>query len=359
VTLHLDLSSFIRARIEKEGPITIREFLTQLTKLQNEHLSYEQTPVDYSILEEIISDWCINFWEENGKPKNLKIILFSPKKLELIAKLFDQLSNKAFAKSIHIYIVEPNSYFTKFQQDNLKSYLNNITWVDGFEKIQIDSVSIIIANKFFSSLPIDQYTRKKGEWLTNVVDLSPGKQHFCITHASLLNDNLQEYLNSKYPNIHEGGIVELHDEAAKLLKKIIDDIKKSGGCILLLDYGYLEHTKRNFLSTLQATNNRRWTPIFHRLGRNFVSAHLNFSNIKNIIELQGAQAHGPIPQGSFLTNMNISEKRERLERDLPPHKHSNLMKEYEKLTSPKQWGDLFKAMSIYTEQIKIAGFTEV
>jgi len=358
--LNIDVSSLIRSKIDNEGPITIREFLNHVLKVQNEHYSVissvkRNKPVEAFIFREILADWCINFWEANKKPKNLKVIIFSPKNGDLIATILTQ-KNAEFVASISIYIVEPNSYFEKLQKQSLKNHSNKIAWVDDFEKIPNDAPSITIAKKFFSSLPIDQYTRKKGEWLVNVVDLGPSRLHFCISHVNKLNDNISQYLDSRYSHIQDGGIIELHDEATMLLKKILYPINKFGGCVLLVDYGYIEHKERPFISTLQAINNKRWSPIFSRLGRNFLSAHLNFSNIKEIIELSGLQVHGPIAQKDFLSNMKIEEKKAENLRMLPEYKHGDILAEHENLTSPDRLGDLFKVMSICNKSSSVAGF---
>ena len=206
--LNVDLSSFIRLKIETEGPIPLKEFLTYVSKVQNEHISpqylneylknYTANNTSY-IFEKIIAEWCLKFWETHNKPTKLKIIIFSPKTGSLIPKILKHFYNTKIKESIKIYIVESNPYLTKYQKQNLKNYSNKITWVTKFEKIPINSFSITIADKFFSSLPIDQYTRKKGEWVLNTIDLSRDGQHFCISNLNILNKNMIAFLNQKYP----------------------------------------------------------------------------------------------------------------------------------------------------------------
>lgn len=362
--LNVDLAGLVRSKIESEGPIAIKDFLTYVLKVQNEHFSPQAMTKEVlsgnmyrmeSVLGSVIVDWCINLWEAHNKPKALNIIEFCPRGGILVLKTLEQIQNKVLSDAVHIYIVEPNLYFKTIQKQNLRKYLNKITWVESFEKIAIEDFSIIIANEFFSSLPIDQYTRRKGEWLVNMVDLTQDFQHFCITHTEI-NDNMNQYLESKYAHVPEGGIIELHDEASILLKNIVESTKKFGGGSLLIDLGYIDHNKRDFLSTLQAGDNRCFSPIFYDLGNSLLSSQLNFSNLKKGIELYGGQVHGPITQSDFLSNMNIEQKRLNLLERLPSHKHSDVMTEYERLTCPKQFGNLFKTMSVCELLDEVAGF---
>ena len=156
--------------------------------------------------------------------------------------------------------------------------------------------------------------------------------------------------------MQEGRIVELHDETSVLLKKIVEDIKKFGGGILLIDQGYFNSNKRGFTSTLQAASKKRWTPIFYKLGNSFLSAQLNFFKLRESIELYGGQVHGPITQKDFLHNMQIDKKKEKLFEQLPKHKHQHLLNEYERLTSEKQLGHLFKVMAVCNPSNDLAGF---
>jgi SAM-dependent MidA family methyltransferase len=358
--MNVELASLIRAKIESEGPITIKEFLNHVLKVQNEHFAPE--PVirkgSYrpSMFRKIVSDWCLNFWETNDKPSNLKIIVFAPKNGAVVSEILEHKGDKGFIESIHIYIVEQNAYFTGVQKQNLRNLSTKITWLDDFERVPISAPSITIANKFLSSLPIDQYTRKKGEWLENVVDLSFNKQHFCITHLNKLNEEMIQYLDAKYPHVQEGGIVELQDAASILLKKILGVIKQFGGSLLLIDYGYIDHINRDFISTLQATYNMALSHIFHNLGNNFLGSQLNLSHIMETSELQGGRVHGPISQREFLLNMKIEDKKEQLLAQAPEHQHPELLTEFERLTSPEQLGHLFKTMSICNLSNAIAGF---
>ena len=185
------------------------------------------------------------------------------------------------------------------------------------------------------------------------------KQYFCITHLKKLNNNISQYLDSKYPQVQEGGIIELHDETSVLLKKIVEDIKKFGGGILLIDQGYFNSNKRGFTSTLQAASKKRWTPIFYKLGNSFLSAQLNFFKLRESIELYGGQVHGPITQKDFLRNMQIDKKKEKLLEQLPKHKHQYLLNEYERLTCEKQLGHLFKVMAICNFSNDLVGFTSL
>jgi len=364
--LTVDLSSLIRARIEDKGSITIKEFLRYISEIQNEHFvpkpSIKKKSTVHSMYNrrsmfgETIADWCINFWKANNKPKKLNIIVFCPRSGVLISKILEQKKEPAFKKAINIHIVEPSSYFTKIQKQNLGNYSSKIKWFDSFEKIPTGMPSIVLANKFFSSLPIEQYTRKRGDWLVNMVSLTPNRQYFCITHLKKLNNNMSQYLDAKYPQVQEGGIIELHDTTSILLKKIVRRIKKFGGIILLLDQGYFDNNKRGFTSTLQATNKKRWAPIFHNIGKSFLSSQLNFSNIKDSIELYGGQVHGPITQRDFLFNMQIDQKKKALLEQLSQYKHTALINEYERLTSPKKLGYLFKVMAICNNFTNVTGF---
>ena len=71
--------------------------------------------------------------------------------------------------------------------------------------------------------------------------------------------------------------IEFPKFGLKELKKIIKIISLNQGCLLLVDYGYLEPKNKN---TLQSVIKHKKNNLLNNLGKADVTSHVNFTLLK-------------------------------------------------------------------------------
>lgn len=361
MTLTKDIGTLVRQDIASNGPMPISKFMSYALSAHKDSYYKIQNPVgkigDFitapeisQLFGEIIGMWCVNYWYLINKPKKIKLIELGPGKGTLISDLLRVTKHIiGFHDAVEICLVEINHTLITEQKKNIIH--NNIRWFDSYDDIPQDCVSIIIANEFFDALPIEQYVKRDDKWHINMVNIHHELEQLCITKHPI-EDNVREFLATKYKHVYEGGIIEIHDAGSIMIKKISQNIQKTGGIMLIIDYGYTEHHSRTFISTLQSIKSHKFNPIFENIGSSDLTAHVNFSTLLETAEIYGAKTYGTISQRNFLKNMQIDSRKDILLANASVEQKKNILSGYDRLTNNKKMGDLFKVIAISDLEIK-------
>lgn len=355
MSIFLDLTATVKKAIEEDGPISIFDFMKYA--LQTSELGYYtgDTPIignkgDFitapeisQLFGEIIGLWCLNIWHLSGSPKNFNLVELGPGRGTLMKDLLRATKNvPAFHEAMNICFVEFNREFIKKQRSQISH--DRMQWFSKYEEVP-KGFSIVVANEFFDALPINQYTKKHGDWYINMVDLNEHNQCLYINQFDTSLD-MKDFLSSKYPDSPDGSVVEIQDEANILMGDITKDIQKHGGAALIIDYGYTESKYRDFISTLQAVKDHKYSPIFQEIGNADISAHINFTALYDVAKLYKSNVYGPITQSQFFSNMYIDLRKNILLLKATEKQKPSILSGYDRLMSPKQMGSLFKVIAI-------------
>jgi NADH dehydrogenase [ubiquinone] 1 alpha subcomplex assembly factor 7 len=356
MNIFLDLSSQIRNEISESGPMSVYDFMKK--SLQTAQFGYYSgksnilgtkgdfitAPEISQLFGEIIGIWCLNMWQLNGSPSQFNLIELGPGKGTLMSDILRSTKNAPeFHKAINICLVEISHELCKLQKEKIKH--SRIEWFDEYSNVPKEGFSILVANEFLDALPINQYSKRKGQWRANKVDITKDNQHLFINHFDATT-SIKGYLSNKYPDAPEDAVIEIQDDANILTKEISQDIVKYGGAALFVDYGYLETNRKNYISTIQAIKGHRYSPIFNEIGNADISSHINFTSLHDVAKLHGANVYGPQTQGEFLKNMHIDIRKDMLLARASDNQKLDIESGYQRLIDPKQMGDLFKVIAI-------------
>ena len=355
MSIFLDLSVQIKAKIEQDGPISIYDFMkhalhtaesgyyTGQPFIIGKKGDFITAPEISQLFGELIGLWCLNIWKLNGSPTTFNLVELGPGRGTLMKDLLRATKNAPdFHNAMNICLVEINKDLILKQQKQIKH--KSIQWFMNYEEVP-HGFSIIIANEFFDALPINQYTKRQGDWYINMVDLNSDKNHLYINQFDT-NYEMKDFLSSKYPYIEDDGIVEIQDEAALVMGKIATNVTNYGGAALVIDYGYTESKYRTFISTLQAIKNHKYSPIFEEIGNADISSHINFTALYDIAKLYKTYAYGPVNQNDFLAKMYIDVRKNILLLKANEKQKAQILSGYDRLMSPNQMGSLFKVLAI-------------
>ena len=237
--------------------------------------------------------------------------------------------------SIKIHFLENNIHFIK----KLREQFNNATFHSDIETIP-DEFSIYIANEFFDALPITQLKKTKDK-LTNLVIKKDcnGKlqQEFMEDKNVIQNKDLLDV------ELKDGDIYEYSKQLNNIIQIIADRLKQFGGFIYFADYGY---TKLNYKSTLSSMKNNKVTNFLDNIGKQDLTAHVNFQNINKILIDYGFDNSKIVKQSEFLKEIGIELRAEKLI-ETNPQKEKEILSGLNRLIGLDEMGSLFKI--IYSE----------
>lgn len=347
--------------IELNGPMPLKKFL-ELVLSNKQHGYYSNireigkkgdfttAPEISQLFGEIIAIWCVNLWQILGSPKNFALVELGPGNGTLAADIIrttKKIPNFHNAVSFHFF--ELDNILRQRQKSALESFNIKKYWHDDICNLP-KLPTIFIANEFFDALPIAQYIKRKNQWYKISVDIDQKSKELIFTEVSL-DIKTQNILGHKYSHVPQNGLIELCEDAELIVKQISNHIKEFSGGGLFIDYGYADNSNRLFNSSLQAVKDHKYCIALDNLNSADLSAHVNFSKIKEVAELSGIKVHGPITQREFLLNMQIAARRDVLLKNATNIQKENIISGYHRLVSEKHMGLLFKTIAITNKEI--------
>ncbi len=306
-------------------------------------------PILSNIFSEIISIWIISTWEKLGQPANLNIIELGPGDGSFI-KIFLNISKKfqKFNSSINIFLYEKSRVLKELQKKNIKN--KKIKWIENFRTIKKGPV-IFFGNEFFDAVPIKQFKKSKKSIYEKCFIFEKGTKVKEVFKRANKNDIKSIKAFKVLRNLE---FIEFPKSGLNVLDKVTKVILKQGGCLLLIDYGYL---KPNNQDTLQSVFKNRKNNLFNNLGRADISAHVNFSLLKEFFLKKNLEVERIVTQKEFLSRMGIHERSELIAKKMSFIEKTNLYLRVKRLLSPKLMGELFKVILAFKfKEKKFFGF---
>jgi hypothetical protein len=365
----INVKELIIHDIELNGPMPLKKFL-QLVLTNKQHGYYANvkeigkkgdfitSPEISQLFGDIIAIWCINLWQILGSPNNFALVELGPGNGTLAADIIRATKRiPGFHHAISMHFIELDNILRQRQKSTLELFSIKKYWHDDICKLP-KLPTIFIANEFFDALPITQYIRRKDQWYGISLDIDQKSKGLIFTEMPI-DRKIQNILAQKYSHVPQDGIIEFCEDSGVITKQIADHIKKFGGGGLFIDYGYIDNVDRLFSSSLQAVKDHKYCVALDNLNTADLSAHVNFTSLKEAAELHGTKVHGPITQREFLLNMQIAARRDALLKTATNSQQEDILSGYHRLVNEKDMGLLFKAIAITRPEItQFIGFKE-
>ena len=292
-----------------------------------------------NLFSEIISIWFILTWKKLGKPKNFNIVELGPGDGELVKTLI-KVSKKFpdFNAAKKIFLYEISEKLRNVQKKNIND--KNIRWIKNFDKIK-DGPIIFFGNEFFDAIPIKQYKKSKNTLYEKFYFINK-KFEIRENFKKVLKKELA-FLNS-FKTLKNQKFIEFPKLGFKKLNNIVKKILKQDGCIMLIDYGYLQPNNQN---TLQSVMRHKKNNLLKNLGKADVTSHVNFNLLTEFLKKNSLKVEKIISQSEFLKKMGIIERAELMTKKMKFRDKANLYLRLKRLLSPKLMGNLFKVIFAY------------
>ncbi len=291
------------------------------------------------LFSEIIAIWIVSTWEVFGKPNNFNIVELGPGDGSLMKELLNVFQRFPKFNSVKkIFLYEKSKKLVKRQKELLKN--NKISWIRSFKKIKNGPI-IFFGNEFFDAIPIKQFKKNGDSLLEKFYNLGSNFKIKEVYRKASFQDikkirSFKTFNNLKFIEFPKSGL----DELKKINKKIL----KLGGCILIIDYGYLKPNNQN---TLQSVMRHRKNKLLSHLGQADITTQVNFNLLKEFFHQNKLKVKNIITQKDFLTNMGIMERAEIIAKKMKFSEKTNLYLRMKRLLSPRLMGSLFKVILAY------------
>lgn len=347
---------------QKNGMISISEFM-QICLSHPEYGYYTNASVfgkegDFTtapeisqMFGEIIGLWLVDCMVKMPNEPAFNLIELGPGRGTLMADILRSMSKFKSKFKLHIHMVEMSPKLIKTQQEKLAEFDDEIHWHSNLDDVKssINSAPcLFVANEFFDALPISQYEFLDNAWYERMVTEKDGKISPTISMKSV-EPELPDILRDRAA---DGAIFENSPASIFYLDKIIDILKTNRGNALIIDYG---HDGHGFGDSLQAVKKHKYAKIFENLGRQDITAHVNFTALKEHAQQQNIMASPVVTQANFLGDLAIGLRAQMLIRK-NPNKELEIAQALHRLTDEDEMGNLFKVLCLQNCEFTAAGF---
>ena len=307
------------------------------------------SPKILNIFSEIIAIWIISTWESFGKPKHFNIVELGPGDGSLANILIRSFKKFPEFNSIkNMFLLEKSIFLRKIQKKKISN--KDVKWISNLDVIKKGPI-IFFGNEYFDAIPIKQFKKVKNSFFEKNYTLDKNKKiREIFTKASPMSVRTIKY----YKSLKDLKFIEFPQFGLRELKKISKKISKLTGCILIIDYGYLNPNNQN---TLQSVIKHKRNSLLNNLGKADITAHVNFTLLREFFKKNGLKVKNVITQKEFLEKMGIVQRAKIISKKMKFSEQADLYVRLNRLLGSSHMGNLFKVIMAYESQNKnFAGF---
>jgi len=357
--LALKLAQRIAQRIEKDGPLSVADYMAAaLTDPAHGYYmgrdplgaagDFITAPEISQMFGELIGLWCADTWQRLGAPAQVALVELGPGRGTLMADaLRAARQDPAFAAALEVHLVEASPAFEARQAEALAGALDATgpTWHESLAGVP-ELPLLLIANEFFDALPMRQLVKQADGWGERLVALREASGALAFT-VSPPDPALEALVPESLRDAPAAQVFEVSPAGEETARAIGRRLQTQGGAALIVDYG---HETSALGETLQAVRRHAPHDVLSDPGTADLTCHVDFAALVLAArEAGGVAAHGPVAQGVFLERLGIAARAERLMEDATPTQREDIRAARLRLTAPDQMGELFKVLALTQE----------
>ncbi len=357
------LEAKIRARIARNGPISVAEFMA-MCLYDPEHGYYNRrapfgaggdfvtAPEISQMFGELIGLWAADVWRLLGAPDPVALIEFGPGRGTMMKDaLRAARAVPGFLRAVRVHLIETSPELRSWQHRTLSGVDVALRWDASIDDVPT-APAIMVANEFFDALPIHQAERRRTGWHERTVAVDA---HDALT-LTVGRDPLPGLGPELPPAAAHARIGEIFEWRPPQRAIEIARRAAAGGAALLIDYG---HIKSATGDTFQAVRSHHFANPLALPGLTDLTAHVDFEALGKAGQEAGARVHGPIEQGTWLKRLGIDARAAVLRANATESQRADIAAALDRLTGtgPDQMGSLFKVVGFSAPQIaQLPGF---
>lgn len=304
----------LRERIRQEGPISFHTFMSMAAHDPDDGYyatrpafgpggDFVTSPELHPIFGALLARQIEQFWRLLDRPVPFRMVEQGAGSGRLARALIAALPSE-LAASVAYTIVETHAAQASVQRLHLGSLGGNVNWSATLP----DQIDVLLSNELFDSFPVYRVIVRDGALRELLVGLDADGD-FVDVEAAPTTPKLNAYFNELGLLPGEGCQAEVNLDALDFMRELAGRIPR--GFVLTLDYGYpaarLYAPWRRDGTLLCFYRHTTSTDPFNRVGRQDITAHVDFTSLARAGQAHGLEAVGFISQQSFLSALGIAE----------------------------------------------------
>jgi len=356
------LARRLAEQIAAHGPISVAEYMAMcLFDPQGGYYTtrepfgvagdFTTAPEISQMFGEIVGVWLVAAWQALGRPLPATIAEIGPGRGTLTKDLLRTIRHLApeFESRTQIALVEASPRLAEVQRRTLGEASQRISWLRTVDELPPHPL-FIVGNELFDAIPIRQFVKTQAGWRERMVGLDEAEALAFFAGMASLDDTLLPPGSADAP---EGSIFEIAPARSAVMARIAQRIAQDGGAGLFFDYG---HLASGLGDTLQAVRRHTYDPTLDHPGEADLTSHVDFEALAREAERHGLKT-AAMRQGEFLLAMGLLERAGSLGANADETRREEIRDEVERLAGPGQMGELFKALAISRQPLRVAPFS--
>ncbi|SFR10076.1 class I SAM-dependent methyltransferase [Desulfoscipio geothermicus] len=360
------LADLIKEEIKTNGPITFARFMEQA--LYHPELGYYTSPGtqigrtgDFytaptvsPLFGAVLARQFHEMWRLAGCPSSWALVEYGPGTGVLARDITSAVyrNHPEFRTALDYYLIEISPALRKCQQNELNhrapagavfKWVNNLADIDpaGIEG------GCVFANELVDAFPVhlvEMGSTGLQELYVNL-DSTAG---FTFVAGPLSSADLANYFDMQNITLASGQKAEVNLQARKWLAEVAASLRQ--GFLLTVDYGATTaelYVPQRFNGTLRCFHKHRLVEDpFINIGRQDITAHVNFAALALWGEQLGLQKLGLVTQPQFLLNLGILDVLRRQEDFTYNPEIAKITSAIKQLVLPGGMGGIFKVLAL-------------
>ena len=313
----MELEEIIKKEIMEKGPITFERFMgmalyypelgyycapdTEIGRKGDFYTSPHLHPIFGMVLAKQL-DEC---WTLLGRPEAFIVVEQGAGKGYLANDILDYLKGRDIFNCLQYMIIEINPYIKQSQQRLLKEYGEKITWAEDIEKIE-QFTGCLLSNELLDALPV-HLVHMDRDLKEIYVGLENNDFKEVLDDPS--TDNIEGYIEEFAISLGNGYRTEINLRIRDWLSTVAE--KLLNGFVISIDYGYSAreyYGEDRSVGTLMCYFRHQVNEDpFKNVGKQDMTAHVNFSSVKKWGDDAGLRSVGYAGQGIYMVSMGLDE----------------------------------------------------
>ena len=353
----MELEEVIIAEIRRRGPLNFEDFMNMA--LYHPRLGYYSgklvpvgksgdfytAPHVHAIFGALIGRQLEEMWLALGRPRRFTAVEIGAGRGFLARDLLDFLKPSVLYQHLEYLIVERNPFNRVSQQKLLREHAGKATWAAALPELE-PFCGCLLSNELLDAFPVRlvETGDDAGDGLCEIfVDTGDGGFQEVRRPAG---PEVKKYLAEFAPSLDPGYRTEVNLRVRDWLADVHGKLER--GFILTVDYGFsaaeFYQLGRNRGTLLCYHGHEAGEDPFVHVGRQDITAHINFSALKSWGETFGMRTLGYASQGPYLVALGIDRLIHRYAGNPPDPMELTKIKQ---LFMPQGLGESHKVMVQY------------
>ncbi|MBI5284794.1 MAG: SAM-dependent methyltransferase [Chloroflexi bacterium] len=320
ITESAPLIAELQARIERDGPITFREFMA--AALYHPKYGYYSTnagtmsrggdyvtsPEVHPVFGALVAKQLLEMWDVMARPARFDVVEMGAGSGLFARDIIRAASGDAdFAAALRYRIVEVSPALVRAQRRTIEDAALSEAAIGWLDELPDAIAGCVLSNELVDAFPVHRVVRKGAELLEVYVACRDGR--FADELRPLSSDALRRYFDALGLLPGDGSFAEVNLDAVSWTERVAASLQR--GYVLTFDYGYeataLYAPWRRDGTLLCFYRQDASSDPYRRIGKQDITASVDFTTLKRAGEHAGLRTLALTDQASFLVRLGIGE----------------------------------------------------